>query len=96
MEIGMRKILGASLHQLVMLISQDFIKLIFIAIVTAVPISWWFMNRWLDNYALRVDISIWVYGGVGLGVLLLALLVIWLNTLKTAMGNPIKNLKSEI
>ena len=95
MEIGMRKILGATLQQLLMLISQDFLKLIVIAFVIAVPICWWFMNQWLDNYALRIDISIWLFSGVGLAVLLLALLVVWLNVLRTALGNPIKNLRAE-
>ncbi|MCD6065746.1 MAG: FtsX-like permease family protein [Bacteroidetes bacterium] len=94
-EIGMRKVLGATLAQLVMLISNEFIKLVFIAFVITIPLTWLLMNKWLQNYTFHVDISIFLFVAVGLIVLALTLLIVFLNTLKTAGTNPVKNLRSE-
>ena len=70
-EIGIRKVLGATVQQLLILISKEFLKLVLIAFVIAVPLTWWFMNNWLDKYTYRINISIWLFGIVGAIVLLL-------------------------
>ena len=94
-EIGIRKVLGATLQQLLLLISKDFLKLVLIAFVIATPLAWWFMNNWLEKYPDRINISIWLFGAVGLLILLLALVVVSLNTLKVAITKPAKSLRTE-
>ena len=94
-EIGIRKVLGASVQQLLMLISKEFLKLVLIAFVIAVPLTWWLMNNWLEKYAYRINISIWLFGAVGLLILLLTLVVVSLNTMKAAIANPVKSLRTE-
>ena len=94
-EIGIRKVLGATLGQLLTLISKDFLKLVLIAFVIATPLAWWFMNNWLEKYPDRIDISIWLFGAVGLLILLLALVVVCLNIMKAAVTNPTKSLRTE-
>jgi predicted permease len=94
-EIGIRKVLGASVQQLLMLISKEFLKLVLIAFVIAVPLTWWFMNNWLDKYTYRINISIWLFGIVGVIVLLLTLIVVSMNTLRAATSNPVKSLRTE-
>jgi ABC-type antimicrobial peptide transport system permease subunit len=94
-EIGIRKILGATVQQLLMLISKEFLKLVMIAFVIAVPITWWLMNNWLQKYDYHIDISIWLFGMVGILVLLLTMTVVCLNTVGAAVANPVKSLRSE-
>src|SRR5436190_1215835 len=94
-EIGIRKVLGATLQQLLVLISKDFLKLVLIALAIATPLAWWFMSDWLQKYPDRITISIWLFGAVGLLILLLALVVVSLNTMKAAIANPIKSLRTE-
>jgi ABC-type antimicrobial peptide transport system permease subunit len=94
-EIGIRKVLGASVQQLLALISQEFLKLVVIAFVIAVPISWWLMHNWLENYDFRVQITWWLFCSVGLLVLLLALVVVCANTMKAALRNPVTTLRTE-
>lgn len=94
-EIGIRKVLGATVQQLLMLISKEFLKLVLIAFVIAVPLTWWFMNDWLEKYPYRVSISIWLFGAVGIIILLLTLVVVSLNTMRAAIANPVKSLRTE-
>ncbi len=94
-EIGIRKVLGASVQQVLMLISREFLKLVFIAFVVAVPLTWWLMSNWLEKYTYHTDIGGWLFAGVGLGVLMLTLAVVSLNTLRAAMAKPAKSLRSE-
>lgn len=94
-EIGIRKVLGATVQQLLLLISKEFLKLVLIAFVIAVPLTWWFMNNWLDKYTYRINISIWLFGIVGAIVLLLTLIVVSLNTIRAAISNPVKSLRTE-
>jgi ABC-type antimicrobial peptide transport system permease subunit len=94
-EIGIRKVLGATVQQLLILISKEFLRLVLIAFVIAVPLTWWFMNSWLDKYTYRISINPWLFGVVGVIVLLLALVVVSLNTLRAATANPVKSLRSE-
>jgi predicted permease len=94
-EIGIRKVLGASVQQLLLLISKEFLRLVLIAFVIAVPVSWWMMHNWLQKYEYRVTISFWMFGIVGLVILLLTLVVVSANTLTAAMRNPVKSLRTE-
>jgi putative ABC transport system permease protein len=94
-EIGIRKVLGASIQQLLMLISKEFLKLVLIAFVIAVPLTWWFMYNWLQKYEYRVAISVWMFGIVGFLILSLTLIVISANTMSAAMRNPVKSLRTE-
>ena len=94
-EIGIRKVLGATVQQLLFLISKEFLKLVLIAFVIAVPFTWWFMNNWLEKYTYHISISIWLFGAVGIIILLLTLLVVSLNTIRAAIANPVKSLRTE-
>jgi ABC-type antimicrobial peptide transport system permease subunit len=94
-EIGIRKILGATVQQLLMLISKEFLKLVIIAFAIAVPITWLLMDNWLQKYDYHVTISLWMFGLVGLVILLLTLAVVGLNTAGAAIRNPIKSLRTE-
>jgi len=94
-EIGVRKVLGASVRQLLMLISKEFLKLVVIAFVIAVPLTLWLMSNWLDNYKYRININLWLFGVVGIAMLLLTLIVVSLNTIKAAIANPVKSLRTE-
>ncbi len=94
-EIGVRKVLGASVQQLLMLISTEFLKLVLVAFLIAVPLTWWLMNGWLQKYTYHINISIWLFAAVGIIILALTLVVVSLNTLKAATANPVKSLRSE-
>lgn len=94
-EIGVRKVLGATVQQLLMLISTEFLKLVMVAFVIAVPLTWWFMSNWLQKYTYHISISIWLFAVVGVIILLLTLAVVSLNTLRAALANPVKSLRSE-
>lgn len=94
-EIGIRKVLGATVQQLLMLISKEFLKLVLIAFVIAVPLTWWLMTGWLQHYDYRISISIWLFVAVGVMILLLTLLVVSLNTVSAAVRNPLKSLRTE-
>jgi ABC-type antimicrobial peptide transport system permease subunit len=78
-----------------MLIATEFLKLVLIAFIIAVPLTWWLMFKWLENYAYHINISIWLFGGVGVVILLLTMAVVSLNTLRAATTNPVKSLRSE-
>lgn len=94
-EIGVRKVLGASVSQIVSLISKDFILLVFFAFVIAVPLAWIGMNKWLQNFAFRTDISWWTFLSGGIIMIAIALLTLGFQTIKAAMANPVQSLRSE-
>ncbi|MBG9377570.1 ABC transporter permease [Panacibacter sp. DH6] len=94
-EIGVRKVLGATVQQLLLLISKEFLKLVMIAFVIAIPLTWWAMSTWLQRYTYRIDISIWLFAVVGAVILLLTLVVVSMNTMRAAMRNPVKSLRTE-
>jgi len=94
-EIGIRKVLGASLQQLLLLMSKEFLWLVALAFVVAIPIAWWGMNKWLQNYSYRTDISVGVFAMVGIVILFIALLTVSLNASRAALSNPVKTLRSE-
>jgi ABC-type lipoprotein release transport system permease subunit len=94
-EIGVRKVLGASVTQIVSILSKDFVKLVCIAFVIAVPIAWWTAHKWLENFAYRTTISWWLYGLSGLAMLGIALLTLSIQTVRAANVNPVKSLRTE-
>lgn len=94
-EIGIRKVLGATIQQLLLLIATEFLKLVAIAFVIAVPVTWWMMHNWLQKYDYRIDIGAWMFGVVGGLILLLTMAVVSANTLSAATANPVKSLRSE-
>jgi len=94
-EIGIRKVIGASISQIVLLLSKDFIKLIVIAFIIAVPIVWFAANKWLENFAYRTNLNAWVFVAGGSIMLIMAMLVLLIRTYKAAVANPIKSLRTE-
>ena len=94
-EIGVRKVLGASIPGIVLLLSRDFVKLVLIALFIAVPLAWFGMKAWLNNYSYRIDISPWVFVIVGFSAILIALLTVSFQSIKAALMNPVKSLRSE-
>ncbi|WP_028297223.1 ABC transporter permease [Olivibacter sitiensis] len=94
-EIGIRKTLGASVGNIILLISKDFLKLVGISFVVAFPLGWWMMNKWLDNYAYRTSIEWWVFGIAGLTAFAIAAITVCGKSLKAAQENPIKAIRTE-
>ncbi|MFQ5639597.1 MAG: ABC transporter permease [bacterium] len=94
-EIGVRKVLGATVTNIVNLLSKDFVKLVLVANFIAWPVAWWAMNRWLENFAYRIEVSWWVFalaGGLALGI---ALLTVSTQAIKAALANPVESLRYE-
>ena len=94
-EIGVRKVLGATTSGIAILLSRDFLKLIVISIVVGSPIAYFAMQKWLNNYEFRTEISWWIFAGAGLLALLIAIITISFQAIKSALENPIKALRSE-
>ncbi|WP_170982965.1 ABC transporter permease [Dyadobacter frigoris] len=94
-EIGVRKVLGASITSIITLLSKDFLKLICIAIVIAIPVAWYFMEKWLNNFAFKVDIDWKLFLAAGLLTLITAIVTISFQSIKAALMNPVTSLKSE-
>ena len=94
-EVGIRKVMGASVASLVLLISKDFSKLVFFAFIISAPVGWWFLNNFLQRYPYRVGISLWVLLMAGVGALILALIIVSTQALRAATANPSKSLRSE-
>jgi len=94
-EIGIRKVMGASVSQLLYLLSKDFMVLVFAAFVIAIPLGWWVMDNWLAGFAYRVSISAWIFLAAGLVAGIIALVTIILQALKASGSNPVTSLRSE-
>jgi putative ABC transport system permease protein len=94
-EIGVRKVMGASVAGIVALLSKDFVKLVLVSIIIASPVAWWAVNAWLTDFAYRIDIEWWVFVTAGLMAIAVALLTISFQSIKAAMTNPVKSLRSE-
>lgn len=94
-EIGIRKVLGASISSVIVILTKDFVKLVLIAAVIAFPLAWWAMDKWLENFAYHVGIKWWVFALAGITAITIALLTISYQTIKAALMNPVKSLKSE-
>lgn len=94
-EIGIRKVLGASITSIASLLSKDFVKLVLMALVIASPVAYWAMNQWLQNFAYRTPISVWIFLLSGLIAILISLLTISYQAIKAARANPVQSLKTE-
>ncbi len=94
-EIGIRKVLGASVSQIVKLLSKDFLKLVILGIVIASPIAYWAMNKWLQDFAYRVNISWWIFALAAVASIIIALISVSYQSIKAALMNPVKSLRAE-
>ncbi|MBD2699241.1 ABC transporter permease [Spirosoma sp. BT702] len=94
-EIGIRKVLGASVSSIVGLLSKDFVVLVLIALIIASPLAWWAMNKWLEGFAFKINIEWWMFALAGLLTVLVALLTVSFQSIKAALVNPVKSLRSE-
>ncbi|MEP6712014.1 MAG: ABC transporter permease [Ferruginibacter sp.] len=94
-EIGIRKVMGASVGDITSLLSKQFLQPVLVALIIAFPIAWWGINKWLQNFAYRIDISVWIFVISGLTALLIAFLTISVQSIKAAIANPVKSLRTE-
>jgi putative ABC transport system permease protein len=88
-------VLGASVSTIIGLISKDFVRLVILAFLIAAPIAWWLMNKWLQDYAYRINIEWWVFGLSGAAIIFIALLTVCFQAIKAAVANPVKSLRTE-
>jgi putative ABC transport system permease protein len=94
-EIGIRKVLGASLGHLAFLLSKNFVRLAMVAILIAFPFAWWVMNKWLQDFVYRTTMDWWIFVLAGVLVIVITLATVSIQALRTALLNPVKNLKEE-
>ncbi len=94
-EIGVRKVLGASVNGIIALVSKEFIKPVIIALLIAIPVAWWSMNKWLQNYSLRITIEWWVFVLAGVAAIVITACTISFQAIKAAIANPVKSLRTE-
>jgi putative ABC transport system permease protein len=94
-EIGVRKVLGATVTNIAFLLSKDFVRLVVLAIVIASPVAWFFMNKWLKDYDYRINISWWIFFVAGSLAILIALITVSFQAIKAAIANPVKSLRTE-
>ncbi|MBS1754458.1 MAG: ABC transporter permease [Ferruginibacter sp.] len=94
-EIGIRKVLGASVQNVFLLVSKEFLLLVAIAFIFSVPVTWWAMNSWLQDFAYRINITWWIFAATGIITFLIALLTISFQAFKAALTNPVKSLRTE-
>lgn len=94
-EIGVRKVMGASVNQIVSMMSKEFVKFIFLAFIIAVPLSWYAMDKWLESFAYKTSINAFVFVYAGVAVLAIALLTVSFESIKAATTNPVNSLKNE-
>ncbi|HEX5153759.1 MAG TPA: ABC transporter permease [Parafilimonas sp.] len=94
-EIGVRKVLGATVAGITTLLSKDFLQLVVVACLVAFPIAWWIMHNWLQSYEYRIEISWWIFLGAGVSAILIALITISFQSIKAALANPVKSLRTE-
>jgi putative ABC transport system permease protein len=94
-EIGIRKVLGASVGSVVRLLSKEFLILVLIAALIAFPLGWWATNKWLQDFAYRINIEWWVFPVAAISALLIALLTVSFQAIKAALANPVKSLRTE-
>jgi len=94
-EIGVRKVLGASITNITTLLSKDFLLLVFASCFVAFPLAWWMMHSWLQNYKYRIEISWWIFLIAGIAAVLIALITVSFQAIKAAIANPVKSLRTE-
>ena len=94
-EIGVRKVLGASIFSLWKMLASDFVLLVIFSLIIAIPVAYYFMNHWLLKYEYRTEIAWWIFAVSGLGALTITLLTVSYQSIKAAMANPVNSLRSE-
>lgn len=94
-EVGIRKVLGAGVLNIVALMSADFLKLVLLSILIASPFAYYVMNKWLQDFVYRAEIHWWIFAAAGGTAVLIAFLTVSIQSVKAAMANPVKSLKSE-
>ncbi|WP_353131145.1 FtsX-like permease family protein [Parapedobacter pyrenivorans] len=94
-EIGIRKVLGATVTAIVAMLAKDFVKLVLLAAIIASPIAWWAMNKWLEDFAYRIDIQWWMFVAAGLAAVVIAVLTVSWQAIRAAMANPVDSLRNE-
>jgi len=94
-EIGIRKVVGAGIDNITFMLSKDFMVLILIAALVAFPLAWWVMDRWLQNFAFRINISWWIYLVSGVLAIMIALITVGYQAIRAAMANPVDSLRTE-
>ncbi len=94
-EIGVRKVLGASVNSIITLVSKEFLKPVIVAFLIAVPIGWWLMSAWLQNYAYRVKVEWWVFAIAGATAILITMITVSIQSIKAAIANPVESLRTE-
>lgn len=94
-EIGIRKVLGASVNQVTILLSKDFLRLVTVGVIIATPISWWAMNKWLQEFAYRTPVSWWMFAIAGFVAIIVALATVSFQAIRAALANPVSSLRSE-
>lgn len=94
-EIGIRKVMGASVSNIINLLSKEFLKLVIISFFIATPVAWYFMHKWLDDFAYRTHISWWIFAAAGILALLIAIITISVQAFRAAVANPVKSLRTE-
>jgi len=94
-EIGIRKVLGASVAGIVSLLAKDYLKLVGIAFLIAAPFSWYFLNNWLNNFAYRIELEWWMFVVAGIAAVVIAFATIGMQSIKAALRNPVKAIKAE-
>jgi putative ABC transport system permease protein len=94
-EIGVRKVLGASVGSITALLSKDFVKLVLLSIVIALPVAWWALSKWLNDFAYRINLTWWMFLLAGLTTISITLVTVCFQAMKAALGNPVKSLRSE-
>lgn len=94
-EIGVRKVLGASVADITVLLTKEFVVLVLIALLIASPVAWIFMNSWLQDFTYRISISGWIFVLAGLTAILIAVVTVSFRAIKSALANPVSSLRSE-
>lgn len=94
-EIGIRKVLGATVSNIVTLLSKEFVRLVMVALLLATPIAWWAMNKWLESFAYKIEIQWWTFAITGLSTVFIALLTVGYQAVKAALANPVESLRNE-
>lgn len=94
-EIGIRKVMGATVTQITTMLSKDFVALVLLAVVIASPIAYWLTNKWLQNFIYRTNISSWIFLSAGFAAVLIAVVTVSFQAIKAAIANPVKSLRTE-
>jgi len=94
-EIGIRKVLGATIKDIVGTLSSGFVAMIAIAVIIAIPVGWWIMSKWLEDFAYRINISWWIFIAAAVVAFLIAFVAISFQAIKAAVANPVESLRSE-